>query len=279
MPKRRTQQRRRRTASQTIQDRIKDLNRSLIMKRRQLPDDFEIKRFQKKMDTSSKWLKKNGPLYHQKVEKLEEIKSSIKGMNFIKFTFSGGTKLTSQRDKLQQQIRVFDSKKQEFDHYKEWLNVADGVKQEIREMERVLASLQKELVETKHKETLRETQRKERAAKRKQKEDEIKAKAAGYDKKSRERASGLKKSVLKEQLKTSHKCPYCNDAFQDGDIHCDHIRPINKGGLSALPNLVYVCSRCNLKKKDDLLYDFCDKANFDFETIAKRLKKLKKDVG
>ena len=71
MPKRRTQQRRRRTASQTIEDRIKDLNRSLVMKRRQLPDDFEINRFQKKMDTSSKLLKTNRPLYHQKVEKLE----------------------------------------------------------------------------------------------------------------------------------------------------------------------------------------------------------------
>ena len=92
MPKRRTQQRTRRTASQTIQDRITDLNRSLVMKRRQLPDDFEIKRFQKKMDASFKWLKKNGPLYHQKVEKLEEIKSSIKSMNFIKFMFRGGTK-------------------------------------------------------------------------------------------------------------------------------------------------------------------------------------------
>lgn len=36
-------------------------------------------------------------------------------------------------------------------------------------------------------------------------------------------------------------------------IHCDHIRPANKGGVLIVNNLVTSCEECNLGKRDILL--------------------------
>lgn len=41
-------------------------------------------------------------------------------------------------------------------------------------------------------------------------------------------------------------CFYCG--ADEGDMHCDHIVPLVKGGLSTLDNLVTACAACNGSK-------------------------------
>lgn len=42
-------------------------------------------------------------------------------------------------------------------------------------------------------------------------------------------------------------CAYCGGA---GDMEIEHIKPISKGGLHDIGNIVPACSRCNTSKKD-----------------------------
>jgi 5-methylcytosine-specific restriction endonuclease McrA len=48
----------------------------------------------------------------------------------------------------------------------------------------------------------------------------------------------------------SYRCTYCGS---DGDgvaLHCDHVIPRSRGGLSNLKNLTTSCFRCNCSKGD-----------------------------
>ena len=66
-------------------------------------------------------------------------------------------------------------------------------------------------------------------------------------------------------------CPYCggllgpsskSDAPGDNEFeqsaHLDHMDPLSKGGEDSIRNAVYVCSKCNLAKRDRLFIDWLE---------------------
>lgn len=55
----------------------------------------------------------------------------------------------------------------------------------------------------------------------------------------------LRRSVF---LRDDFTCQYCGEF--EGDLHCDHIIPLSRGGTNALDNLVTACKQCNLSKSD-----------------------------
>lgn len=65
------------------------------------------------------------------------------------------------------------------------------------------------------------------------------------------------KSWLAE--KQGGRCGYCGGDVPDGQI--DHIIPKSKGGIHALPNLIYVCHSCNASK-----------CNRDLDTLRQMLR-------
>jgi 5-methylcytosine-specific restriction endonuclease McrA len=99
----------------------------------------------------------------------------------------------------------------------------------------------------------------------------LKNRAEGEAKKIRALGTSVKKGLQINAL-----CPYCGN-FIDGIPHADHIYPVSKGGYSVRGNMVYVCSDCNLKKKDMTLQKFIQKFNFNRDEIESRLNDLKKD--
>lgn len=48
----------------------------------------------------------------------------------------------------------------------------------------------------------------------------------------------------------AHICRYCGISGDRVKLHCDHVVPVSKGGLSTLENLVTACAHCNVSKKD-----------------------------
>lgn len=97
---------------------------------------------------------------------------------------------------------------------------------------------------------------------------------AAYHGKSRSMANSVKSELIK-QLKINDSCPYCCKSIGD-EPHCDHIYPVSKGGLSTNQNMVFVCSDCNLKKKDMTLRDFILFQKLDRNAVETRLEKLGK---
>jgi hypothetical protein len=51
------------------------------------------------------------------------------------------------------------------------------------------------------------------------------------------------------------KTTWCKNNITVFDFHCGHNRPESKGGETALPNLVPICSRCNLSMNDTYTFD------------------------
>lgn len=98
---------------------------------------------------------------------------------------------------------------------------------------------------------------------------------AAYKNKSRSLADQIK-SALREQMNIDPHCPYCGKDMGH-DLHCDHIYPVSKGGLSTPQNMVYICSDCNLKKTDLTLAQFIKEYVFQRLEIEQRLEKLGKD--
>ncbi len=100
---------------------------------------------------------------------------------------------------------------------------------------------------------------------------------AMYDQESREIGSDIVRHIRKTTTDPYH-CPYCNKITEHNNSHVDHINPISNGGLSVKNNMVLVCSKCNLKKKDYPLWVFCKTNKYNYEDIAERLFKLGKWV-
>ena len=138
------------------------------------------------------------------------------------------------------------------------------------ESERYIKPLEKALsiVEKKH------VAQEEKLTKEKDKADKYKAHAYAYQDKSRELADEIKKE-LKSQTDIFINCPYCEQPL--GEIpHADHIYPVSKGGLSTKENMVYVCEKCNLEKRDLTLREFIKKKDFNRSKIEENLEKLHK---
>lgn len=82
---------------------------------------------------------------------------------------------------------------------------------------------------------------------------------------------------IKRKLEKNDECPYCGDLISS-TAHADHIYPVSKGGRSVKKNMVYVCSSCNLKKKDLTLTMFIKKFKLDRDMIEERLTELGKEI-
>jgi 5-methylcytosine-specific restriction endonuclease McrA len=100
----------------------------------------------------------------------------------------------------------------------------------------------------------------------------LKAAAASAMGKTRDHAN-----TIRSQIKKSEHCPYCGDILQTADCHLDHIYPVAKGGHSTPTNMVFVCARCNMKKKDMTLNQFIDLYKMNRNRVWEQLQALGKD--
>lgn len=67
---------------------------------------------------------------------------------------------------------------------------------------------------------------------------------------------GLTKKLRFEVFKRdSFKCQYCGASAPDVLLHADHIKPVAKGGVNDITNLITACLPCNLGKSDKPLND------------------------
>lgn len=67
---------------------------------------------------------------------------------------------------------------------------------------------------------------------------------------------GLPKAMRFEVFKRDRfTCRYCGSTPPDAVLHCDHVRPVCRGGQNALENLVTACRDCNAGKGARLLDD------------------------
>lgn len=79
---------------------------------------------------------------------------------------------------------------------------------------------------------------------------------------------------IKINMEINNNCPYCEQPIVE--VHVDHIFPVAKGGLSTTKNMVRVCSKCNIKKKDLTLNQFIKKYNLNRNLIESNLEILNK---
>ncbi len=102
------------------------------------------------------------------------------------------------------------------------------------------------------------------------------AKAAAHDNQQRQFAEVIKKD-LQHQLIRLNVCPYCMCELVQGEIHADHIYPVSKGGLSTAKNMVYICAKCNLQKRNMTLSAFIKKYKLDTSNVHNMLDMLGKE--
>jgi 5-methylcytosine-specific restriction endonuclease McrA len=101
--------------------------------------------------------------------------------------------------------------------------------------------------------------------------DALKLRAERSEKEIRRKAISIKR-----KLQSDHSlCPYCGGPMSD-DAHADHIYPVVKGGLSIEPNMVIVCSTCNLRKRGLTLREFIKAFKMNRDEIERRLEALGK---
>jgi 5-methylcytosine-specific restriction endonuclease McrA len=106
------------------------------------------------------------------------------------------------------------------------------------------------------------------------KKNQERAIVAQYKGESRRLAATIKKQ-LSNQVTEFPDCPYCNGPLGH-DPHCDHIYPISHGGLSKINNMVFICKKCNMKKKDQTLREFIEQNGLNRDDIEKILIQLDK---
>lgn len=144
--------------------------------------------------------------------------------------------------------------------------------------------LQKSIVESKKRAYELEVSKTKKAElkieKEQQKEAEnkrIKALAAAHTGKTRQLATSVK-NQLKKQIAVLSVCPYCGGGLGESP-HADHIYPVAKGGLSTEDNMIYVCQKCNMQKRDKTLLEFVtENAKLDLSQVINNIKKLGKTV-
>jgi len=105
---------------------------------------------------------------------------------------------------------------------------------------------------------------------------DMRARAASKESETRAQAKKFKRD-LEQQLSLYSCCPYCTGPLTAGNAHLDHIYPVSKGGLSTKQNLLFVCSPCNIRKKNLTLRAFVRENGYDFDSIAQSLETLGKD--
>jgi 5-methylcytosine-specific restriction endonuclease McrA len=112
--------------------------------------------------------------------------------------------------------------------------------------------------------------------KKKERAEAGKAIITSYRKEIREISVVIKKQ-LEEQKNKFPNCPYCNGLLGKKP-HCDHIHPVSHGGLSTIVNMVYICSSCNLKKKDFTLREFLSISSLNRDEVEERLLMMGKRI-
>ncbi len=106
---------------------------------------------------------------------------------------------------------------------------------------------------------------------RKQKKSILVARASDNEKRTRQIANHLVRSLPRD-----HDCPYCGNHL--GIMpQADHIYPVSKGGLSTEKNMVYVCGKCNRKKFTRTLAVFIREEKLNRNLVESRLIALGKD--
>lgn len=105
---------------------------------------------------------------------------------------------------------------------------------------------------------------------------DLRAKATAYDNKQRQEAWSVRRKIV-NQIHLFPSCPYCGDGLSENDAHADHIYPVSKGGQSTIRNMVFVCTKCNSRKKDLTLRNFIAKYDLNGDFIHKNLDTLGKD--
>lgn len=51
-------------------------------------------------------------------------------------------------------------------------------------------------------------------------------------------------------------CAYCNNQFEEANMHIEHCMPLSRGGTNSLDNVVIACETCNKRKKDKTPLEF-----------------------
>lgn len=64
---------------------------------------------------------------------------------------------------------------------------------------------------------------------------------------------GRKEDVLRRH---GHRCVYCGEHHDAGDLTVDHVEPRVKGGDHSVGNLVACCRRCNAEKAGTAAWAF-----------------------
>ena len=144
--------------------------------------------------------------------------------------------------------------------------------------------LQKSIVESKKRACELEASKTKKAELKIEKEQQkdaetkrIKALAAAHTGKTRQLATVVKNQI-KKQIAVLRDCPYCGGGLGESP-HADHIYPVAKGGLSTEDNMIYVCQKCNMQKRDKTLLEFVsENAKFDLSQVISNIKKLGKTV-
>ena len=112
--------------------------------------------------------------------------------------------------------------------------------------------------------------------KKKERAEAEKAIITSHRREIRGLGEGIKKQ-LEEQKNIFPNCPYCNNSLGKKP-HCDHIHPVSHGGLSTMVNMVYICSSCNLKKKDYTLREFISITSLKRDEVEERLLMMGKRI-
>jgi hypothetical protein len=105
---------------------------------------------------------------------------------------------------------------------------------------------------------------------------ELRARVTKSEQETRNQAKQYQ-SLFDQQRRIVSSCPYCGGSLNSSDSHLDHIYPVSKGGQSVRRNLVYVCSVCNLKKKNQTLRAFVLSVGLSESLVYERLEKLQKE--
>lgn len=271
--------RRRRAVSPESQLKSKLINQEQAINewKRNLPTVSQQKDIEAEIRRLTKWLDRNLNLFHRKIIALRKIEKIFDKWWFIpEFFFD--PQMRKDKKKLESRIKIFKEKKQKLKQLKTREREFASQKNQLYQMESKASSLRIEYSLASERRQLKAQEKSERQQRKSAKNELTRAKAAAYDGKRREQAQGSKSRVFQQQILVSDRCPYCNTVMAKGNTHCDHIIPMDKGGLSHSRNLVHACKRCNQKKSNKTVRQFCKSENLDYDVVASRLEALNKDV-